>query len=144
MEKSSIEADRPDSWTLVRDAAALQVKLLADGLRDLVLVPASLVAAVLSLLSTQDGKPGPQFYRLLRLGKRSERWIDLFAAYRRFPDDVDEQAEEYGADINMDDILDRMETFIVDEYQKGDVSRQAKVGIDKALTAMKQRRRSRD
>ena len=29
-------------WTLVRDVAVFQVKLLVDGLRDLMLVPASL------------------------------------------------------------------------------------------------------
>ena len=34
-------SDHPDRWTLLRDLAVLQVKLLVDGFRDLVLVPAS-------------------------------------------------------------------------------------------------------
>ena len=40
------EPEQPPVWTLVRDAAVLQVKLIVDGLRDLLLVPASLVAAL--------------------------------------------------------------------------------------------------
>jgi hypothetical protein len=40
-------SDYPDRWTLLRDLAVLQVKLLVDGFRDLVLVPASLIAGII-------------------------------------------------------------------------------------------------
>jgi hypothetical protein len=65
-----------DRWTMLRDLAVLQVKLVVDGLRDLILVPASLIAGVISLMSGSDGKPGPHFYHLLGVGKQSEQWID--------------------------------------------------------------------
>ena len=45
------EASHPPIWTLIRDIAVLQVKLIVDGLRDLVLVPLSLAAAVLGILN---------------------------------------------------------------------------------------------
>ena len=37
-------------WTLLRDLGVLQVKLLVDGLRDIILVPASLIAGIVGSL----------------------------------------------------------------------------------------------
>ena len=48
-----------DRWTLARDIAVLQVKLLTDGLRDLLLVPASLTAGLISLVTSENGRPAP-------------------------------------------------------------------------------------
>jgi hypothetical protein len=63
---------QPPTWTLIRDIAVLQVKLLVDGARDLILVPASLIAGLVSLVKSQDGKPGPQFYTLVGVGKQEK------------------------------------------------------------------------
>ena len=93
-ELSEHKARETDRWTLVRDIAVLQAKLLVDGLRDLILVPASLVAGIASLMSGNDGKPGTQFYHLLGVGKQSERWINLFGALRNAPPDM-EHAEPF-------------------------------------------------
>ncbi len=131
----------PDRWTLVRDAAVLQVKLIVDGLRDLVLVPASLIAAIISLFGGENGRPGPQFYRLVGFGKRTERWIDLFAASRNSPEGLAEG--EMANEHNIDDIVGRMESFVIDEYRKGGVTRQAKEHIDKALDKMQRQFRQR-
>ena len=57
--------------TLIRDVIVFQGKLIVDGLRDLVLVPASLVAGIISLASGSHSQPGTQFYRLLGVGKNS-------------------------------------------------------------------------
>ena len=62
--------EHPPAWTLIRDVAVLQVKLIVDGLRDLILVPTSLIAGIVSLSKTKDGKPGPEFYSLVSAGKR--------------------------------------------------------------------------
>ena len=83
--------EHPCSWTLIRDVAVLQVKLLVDGARDLLLVPATLIAGILSLATSQDGKPGTQFYRLVGIGKQSERWINLFGAFDNAPPELVEQ-----------------------------------------------------
>lgn len=137
MDKETPEYLGPDRWMLIRDAAVLQVKLIVDGLRDLVLVPASLIAAIVSLVHGDEGRPGPQFYRLLHLGKRSERWIDLFGAYRNAPAGFPDEAE--ARDVSIDDIVNRMESFVVDEYKRGGVTAQAKERIDKALNAIQRR-----
>ena len=144
MEQDLVEEQpSPDRWTLVRDAAVLQVKLIVDGLRDFLLVPASLIAALVSLLNGVDGKPGPQFYRLVAFGKRTERWIDLFGATRNSPESVAEADDEHGP--NIDALVSRMESFVVDEYKRGGVTKQAKDQIDKALDRMqRQFRQAKD
>ena len=124
----------PDKWTLIRDALVLQFKLVVDGLRDFLLVPASIVAAIISLVDGKDGNPGPQFYQLLGFGKQSEKAIDLFGAYDNAPEEV---RREYGfGDVRIDDLVERVETFVVDEYRKGGVTAQAKERIDKALDSL--------
>jgi len=97
-------------WLLLRDVAVLQVKLLMDGLRDLVLVPASIIAAALSLMRSEDDRPGPQFYQLLAMGRQSEHWIDLFGALRHAPFEVPEPDDPDNA--GLDDIVDRVENYV--------------------------------
>lgn len=131
----------PPLWTLIRDIAVLQVKLIVDGARDLILVPASLIAGVVSLVRAKDGKPGPEFYTLIGVGKQSERWINLFGALKNAPPEIIEQ-NRFG-DADMDQIVARVESFVVDEYKRGGVTSQAKERIEKAMAAM-QRRRNKD
>ena len=138
MEETSEAAGHyPDRWTLIRDLFVLQAKLIVDGLRDLLLVPASLVAGVLSLISGEGGRPGPQFYQLISIGKQSERWIDLFKAYENAPEDL--RREQDFAVKNMDELVESLESFVVDEYERGGVTAQAKERIDKALDAIQRR-----
>ncbi len=128
----------PGRWAMLRDMLVLQVKLIVDGIRDFLLVPASLVAAIVSLVDSRDGKPGPQFYQLVAMGKQSERMIDLFSAANNAPESV---RREYNlGNLNVDDLVDRVESFVVDEYQKGGVTAQAKDQIDRALDLLRRRR----
>ncbi len=43
-----------DRWSFGRDILVFQFKLLADGFRDMVLIPASLIAGILGLLFHRD------------------------------------------------------------------------------------------
>jgi hypothetical protein len=133
MQQKSSTSNGPvvvDRWILIRDVAAFQAKLIVDGLRDLVLVPASLVAGVISLLKGGT-EPGSEFYDLLRVGRRSEHWINLFGAAERLhgPATLD---DHFPAD-DIDEIMSRVESFVVDEYNKGGVTAQAKKRFDQAL-----------
>jgi hypothetical protein len=127
-----------DRMTLIRDIAVLQVKLVVDGLRDFVLVPVSLVAGIMSLFD-RDPTNGDPFYNLLRIGRRSERWINLFGAADRIPPKEDEP--DHFPDEDIDALVGRVESFVVDEYRKGRVSRQAKEKLDRLLTNRNRRRR---
>lgn len=126
-------------WTLLRDTAVLQFKLIVDGLRDFLLVPLSLIAAIASLVTSSDGVPGPHFYRLLRVGKQSEVWINLFGAYKHAPEEVID--DDRFADMNIDELVVKVESFVVDEYKRGGMTTQAKEKIDQALNAIQRRRR---
>jgi hypothetical protein len=137
LEKNNHSSER---WTLARDIGVLQVKLVVDGLRDLLLVPASLTVGVISLFSGEDGRPGSQFYQLLGVGKQSERWIDLFGALENAPPDT-KHVEPF-PDANMDDLVGRFETFIVDEHKRGGITAQAKQRMDKAIDKIKRSRQS--
>lgn len=133
-ELSESKTDSSDRWTLIRDIAVLQVKLVVDGLRDLILVPASLIAGIVSLVSSVDGRPGDQFYQLLGLGKESEHWINLFGALRNASPDL-QHLHEF-PDADMDDLVGRLETFVVDEHRKGGITKQAKARLDKVIDAI--------
>jgi hypothetical protein len=128
-----------ERWAMLRDLGVLQVKLLVDGLRDLVLVPLSLAAGIVSIVSSKDGRPGMQFYHLLAWGKQSEVWINLFGAVNNSPEKI-EQAQAFG-DQDIDDIVGRLESFVVDEVKRGGVTTQAKARLDKILDAVQRRNR---
>lgn len=134
-EKESFDSPH---WTLLRDLAVLQVKLLVDGFRDLVLLPASIIAALVSFSRTEKGIPGPEFYKLLLAGKHSEQFINLFGALRNAPAGIDASDRKGGAE--MDDIVSRVESFVVDEYKRGGVTAQAKSRIDEALQKMRRKK----
>lgn len=124
----------PDRRTLVRDMAVLQVKLIVDGLRDFLLVPISIAAGIVSLLKAGK-EPGTEFYDLLRFGRRSERLINLFAAADRAR--AREDDEETLPDI--DQMVARVETFVVDEYNNGGITAQAKERLDRVLASVRRR-----
>ncbi len=104
--------DAPESprVRLMRDAAVLQLKLVADGFRDALLIPVSLVAALVGLLRGGEDCD-TEFRRVIELGRRSERWINLFGHKR--PLDVAHPAG------SMDRILEQVESIVVEQYKKG-------------------------
>ncbi len=99
-------------WQLLRDAGAFQVKLLLDALRDIALSPLALVAALVDFVFA-GSRPPQHFYAVLRLGRRSEAWIDLWAAGLREARS-DETAPADTAPVNADWIMDRVESLIRD------------------------------
>ena len=139
----SPEEEKPPAlWVLIRDIAVLQVKLIVDGLRDLVLVPTSLVLGIVSVAKMRNGKPGSEFYKLVSIGRQSEQWINLFGAIENAPPDIVETTPFGNGDI--DELVLRVERFVVDEYKRGGVTAQAKSRIDKALAALQRSRKMDD
>lgn len=123
--------DTVDRWTLMRDVTVFQGKLILDGLRDLLLSPISIAAALIGIIGGGD-KPGRQFYDLLYLGKRSEKWINLFgAASHVSPPPFDKEDSE-----SVDALVDRLETVARRQYEKGGLTQNAKDAVDRALDAV--------
>lgn len=136
MKSTSTTETKPiDRVELFRDVLVFQVKLLADGLRDLLLVPVSLIAGAISLLRRGD-QPGTEFYDVLKHGQRAEHWINLFGVLQERGLDSGQDPKDLG---DIDDIADRVEAFIVHEYNKGEVSAKAKDRLNRALNALQKR-----
>jgi len=123
--------DGIDRWTLMRDLLVFQGKLLLDGLRDLILSPVSIIAAVIAL-AVGGERPGRQFYDLLYMGKRSEKWINLFGA----TDHVAPPAFHREEAESVDALVDRLEQVARRQYEKGGLTKNAKQAVDKALDAV--------
>lgn len=116
-------------WRLIADVAVFQGKLLADGLRDLVLSPVSLGAALVGIVTSRDD-PGRHFYRLMHWGRWSDRAINLFNA-KGAPAD---EPVEAGADgPNIDQLADELERALLERYAQSALAKAAKESIDKGL-----------
>jgi len=110
--------------TLAREAAVLQIKLLADGFRDAMLIPISLLAALIGLL--RGGEDCDREYRrVIKLGRRSERWINLFGHHE--PLGISHPAG------SMDHVLNQVETIVMDQYRKGGNATDAREAVRKAM-----------
>ena len=109
---------------LLRNGTVFQLKLLADGIRDAVLIPVAFAATLIGLI--RGGKdPGYELDRVLKFGRRSERWINLFGhhnpAKRRHPGG------------SMDNLLDRVEEVVTEQYQKGKSTEEARAAINRVI-----------
>lgn len=145
MNDTNGETGVPSRWAFFRDVAVFQGKLVIDGLRDLVLVPLSLGAAVIGML-TEPKNPGAKFYRVVAFGRRSEHWINLFGAARRsHPEVFDDESEEESIDF----LVAKLERRIVEQHDRGGITAQARRAVDGALDRLTYRiehsgRRARD
>lgn len=117
-------------WQLIRDLLVFQVKLGVDALRDLALSPISLVAALLDLVA-DTGRERHYFYQVLLAGRRSERWINLFGEGDRI-----EPAARGGERPGLDQLVRQVEALVVEQYERGGVTAQAKAAIDRSLDAL--------
>ena len=100
-------------WGLIRAVVVLQLKLGLSALRDLVLIPVALIAALFDFVRLRDFEP--RFFRqVLHLGERSDRYIDVW--YHNDPAAAPRE--------NVDAPLSRVETVVRDREQG---ARQARV-----------------
>jgi hypothetical protein len=129
---SDRETTSVDRWQFFRDVLVFQVKLALDALRDVILVPISIGAALFDLVSSGK-RTGRNFYRVFAMGKRTDIWINLFDTYGN-PDESPE-----AADTIVDSLVAQLEALIVDQHDRGGLTATAKVAIDRALDGISKR-----
>jgi len=96
-------------FRLIRETATLQIKLLADGIRDAVLIPISLLASLIGLL--RGGEDCDREYRrVIKLGRRSERWINLFGHHRPL--------SKVHPAKSLDEVLEQAEAVVIGQIRK--------------------------
>ncbi len=106
---------------LIWDVLTFQLKLAADGLRDVLLSPISLISAVMGLVVGGD-EPDRYFKQVLKLGRRSEIWLNLFG-YRKHAGTSDE-------------LLAPLKDKVFAEAQKNPWASKAGSGLNKQLDAV--------
>lgn len=131
-----IAAEAPNHWQLIRDLLVFQAKLAIDGLRDLVLLPISLVAALAGLIASPDN-PGKYFQRLLELGRQSDVWINLFGASHHYQREDDQPPSS-------DAYVQQLEELLIKEYQRGGVVKNLKDQTDSLVERIRSEIRQDD
>ncbi len=99
-----------DPGMIIRDFIVFQLKLAADGLRDVVAINLAIMAIVIDLVIGRGGRFG-LFYGVVRLSKRFESWLDLHRMKGITHDDGwGDQIQLPGGEA--DDLLDRFEDLV--------------------------------
>ena len=114
---------------LIRAVALLQIKLLLNTARDLVLIPLALVAAVIDLIFLKQ-RPPQYFRHILRIGEHSDRWIDMWYSNH----DAQEQPRE-----NVDALLSRVEEVVRDRELGARRARVLRRWAERQMARAKQR-----
>lgn len=112
-----------DRGALIRDAVVFQVKLAIDGLIDLVMIPVSFVAAVISFIKGSDS-----FYEAMRSGRRLDRKLNLYGAARNM---------RAGGDDQIEVVAQRIEDEIRRGLKDGKLQTSVRAAIDKALAGFR-------
>lgn len=107
MSDAEISEEQPGIWAVLSAVIGFQFKLFADGMRDVLLSPVSIIAALAGIVSRPDD-PGYLFRRLMAFGVRTDRWINLFGAHDHL------ETGEYSSDK----VLKEVEGIVVSEYRK--------------------------
>jgi hypothetical protein len=109
-------------FRVFRDVVVFQLKLLVDGLRDVLLSPLSIAAALIDLLIPGDDG-GKRFYSVVRFGRRTEAWINLFGA----ADTPDPETKATGMDV----LLNELETLMRDPQRRDEARAHAQALVER-------------
>ena len=112
-----------------RDFAIFQLKLVLDGLKDLVLFNVSIVALLLDLVAG-GGKRPRVFYSVLRASERFDLWLNLNGALELMDGGDDEDGLFGASAAGSDTLLGQIEQLVRggDEPRAGRRERSGKGG----------------
>jgi hypothetical protein len=120
---------RSKAGPLIRAVVLLQIKLLLGAGRDLAIGPIALAAAALDLVLAK--RQEPQYFRaVLRLGERTDEWIDTWSHGR----DGSEPARE-----NVEALLARVEDVVRDPQSGARRARVLKRWAERQVSRARQR-----
>ena len=105
---------------VVRDLVVFQVKLLLDGLKDLVMIWVSIGAAALDLVAP-SGERGRRFYASMRAAEKFDRWLNLYGASQVAADHAEGL---FGASrAGADSLLGKIEQMVLGHEEPEDPER---------------------
>ena len=155
----AFQADTKDTasnthWALIGRLITFQFKLAMDGLRDLLLSPVS-IGFVLYGILVQREQPDKYFRRLMRFGRDSDHFINLFEEKQETlgpKPDIDEIDKEMvlssanvadSRTVTSDDYVKKLESLILSEYKKGGFITELKHGTDGILEKLQSKAEKR-
>ena len=155
----AFQADTKDTasnthWALIGRLITFQFKLAMDGLRDLLLSPVS-IGFVLYGILVQREQPDKYFRRLMRFGRDSDHFINLFGEKQETQrpessiDDKDREIvlssvnAEDPRKVTSDDYVKKLESLILSEYKKGGFISELKQGTDGILEKLQSKAEKR-
>ena len=116
-----------ERWRFWRDVLVFELKMFIGNLRDFALMPVSVVAAMIDLVSKGE-REGSLFYRVLRWGAHSEEVLDAYSPIR---DEL--QDRKVNPNYTVDAVVARLEGVLVREYEKGGTAATIKAALDRAI-----------
>ena len=117
-----------ERWTFFRDVVVFQLKMLLDNVRDIVLMPVALGAAIIDLLY-RGQREGALFYKVLRWGFHSEEVIDVYSAIEHHEAGRFKVSRAY----TVDGVIERLENAVTREVEKGGTAATIKSAMDRAI-----------
>ena len=111
-----------ERWPLIRQGIVFQFKLGLDALRDVLMSPVSIVLLVSDIVMAKNHQQS-NFIRLMRLGKKSDQWINLFAV--DLPNTEPEDNNE-AADSNVDYWISKIEAVVKEQQVDGKLTKTGK------------------
>jgi hypothetical protein len=122
-------ASAPDArWKFIRDVAVFQLKMFLDNVRDLVLMPVSLGAALIDLIFRGE-REGELFYKVLRWGAHSEDVIDVYSAIEHH----DPGSFKVSRAFTVDGVVERLEGVVRREVETGGTAASIKHAMERAI-----------
>ncbi|QKV18458.1 hypothetical protein [Oricola thermophila] len=132
--RADTPAERTDEGSrgaLLRRLVIFQLKLFADGMRDLVLSPVSFVVAAFGILFG-GRNPHGLFDRLMHVGHLTDEWIDLFGYHAR-----------EGKRANLERMIEDVETALREDHARGGVTAEAEKRLRTLAEELRRRRSGR-
>ena len=114
-------------WHFLRDVVVFQLKMFLSNVRDLALMPISLIAAFIDLIYKGE-RQGTLFYKVLRWGAHSEEVINVYSAIPWQPDEL-----KINPAYTVDAVIGRLENVLKREYEKGGTAASIKTALDRAM-----------
>lgn len=122
-------------WKFLRDVLVFQFKLILGNVQNFVLVPVSLVAAVLDLF-IKGNREGEKFYKVMDWGRRTDEMINVYSAIGGYHATSGENETAMYGNYTVDALLGKVEGAIVREYEKGGTAASIKGAVDRAIDGM--------
>ena len=123
----STQKTTDERWRFWRDVLVFQLKMFIGNLRDFALMPVSLGAALIDLVSKGE-REGSLFYRVLRWGAHSEEVLDAYSPIKHELQDL-----KINPNYTVDAIVSRLEDVLVREYEKGGTAATIKAALDRTI-----------